>query len=83
MNKDEFLEAATEAEWLEDWKGCERWTNGEGEGSLHESVWFCKECGEQVDSPLDGCECVYDQESGTRHCSVAWSDGLFEAEVSK
>lgn len=59
---DDFRAAYPEAQWLEDWKGCERWTNGEGEGSLDESVWFCKECGEQVDSPLDGCECVEDSD---------------------
>lgn len=60
--------------------------------TMQEGSWArCQACGwEGV--VLDSGMCItcqknalaeYDQESGTRHCSVAWSDGLFEAEVSK
>ncbi len=57
MDKEQFLERFPEAEWLEDWGSFERWSDMQGEGSLTESLWFCKECGAEVDSPLDGCEC--------------------------
>lgn len=33
----------------------ERWSNGLGENTPDESVWFCKDCDSRVDDPLDGC----------------------------
>lgn len=64
MNLDEFKEKYAEAEWLEDYAGCaERWTSGLGEGSLDESVWFCKLCGEEITDKYDpDCGCFDDDD---------------------
>jgi len=60
---DDFRAAYPEAQWLEDMAGCERWTNGLGEGSLDESAWFCKDCQEEVTSPYEpDCGCTEDVE---------------------
>ena len=56
MHKDTFLEMFPDAEWLENYQGRERWSSMEGEGHLYESMWFCKECGEEAHW-LDECEC--------------------------
>lgn len=40
MTIDLFKEMYPDASWLESKGGLERWSNGEEEGSEHESVWF-------------------------------------------
>lgn len=42
---DDFQQWFHDAEWLETHNGFERWSNGLGEGSMHESEWFCERCG--------------------------------------
>ncbi len=60
--------------------------------TIREGQWTrCQVCGwEGV--VLDSGMCItcqkqaldeYDRDNDTRHCSVAWSDGLFEAEIGK
>ena len=63
-NLDEFMENFPEANWLETRRGYDgqeydRYSNGQGEGTVHESVWFCAECDTLVDDPWEeGCpEC--------------------------
>jgi hypothetical protein len=45
---DEFQVQYPDADWLEDRGNVERWSNGLGEGTIDESVWFCRNCGDEA-----------------------------------
>ena len=50
MTLDEFIDRYPNAQYLEtDRLGMERWSNGEGEGSEHESEWFSPNTGEHLE----------------------------------
>ena len=39
-----FMDAYPDYEFLESYQGKTRYSNGLGEGSDHESEWFCDQC---------------------------------------
>lgn len=57
MNLSQFEDKYPDSNWLESRSGADRYSNGLAEGSADESVWFCSNCEEAIDSPEEGCEC--------------------------
>lgn len=55
MTLDDFFDRYPDASFLETDGSKTRYSNGEGEGSDNESVWFCNTCEHSVDCIDDEC----------------------------